>query len=251
MAIFSWSFRRQLGVIALLAFFMLLAVGGGIYYFYPEPTCFDKRQNQDEENIDCGGSCAPCKEQVKDFTILWSRFFKTRDEGAYDIAALLENRNQFFAATKLLYAIKLYDKDNILIAVKEGRSFANAGERFIIFEPNFAVRNRIPARAIVEIREIGWISKEAKPLPIDILKKDLLLSEIPPRLEVFIKNKAAEIFSNIEATAVLYNASGEAVGSSRTTLDSLDIYQESKLNFTWPQAIPEAASAEIYLRQSP
>ena len=238
-------------MIAILAFFLLLLVGGGIYYFYPEPTCFDKSQNQDEESVDCGGSCQPCKEQVRDFTVLWTRFFKIREEGGYDIAALVENQNQFYAATKLSYAIKLYDKDNILVSVKEGRTFANAGERFVIFEPNFAVRNRLPARAIVEIREVSWISKEAKPLPIDILKKDVLLSEIPPRVEARIKNQAAEIFRNIEATAVLYGAAGEAIGASRTILDNLDIHEEARLNFTWPQEIPGVSAVEIYLRSAP
>lgn len=238
-------------MIAILAVVLILLVGGGIYYFYPESTCFDKSKNQDEEGVDCGGLCTPCKEQVRDFTVLWTRFFKIRVEGAYDIAALIENRNQFYAAKSLRYAIKLYDKENILISVKEGRSFANAGEKFVIFEPNFAVRNRVPAKAIVEIREVSWASKKAKPLPIDILNKNLLLSETPPRVEVAIKNQAAEIFKNIEATAILYGTSGESVGASRTTLESINIYEEARLNFSWPQAIPEAVSAEIYLRQSP
>ena len=109
-------------------------MGGLIYYFQPEPTCFDKRQNQDEESVDCGGSCAPCSEKIHDLTILWSRVFSVR-EGSYDAAALVENQNQFLASKKLVYAFKLYDKDNILVAIRENFTFVNAGEKLIIFEP--------------------------------------------------------------------------------------------------------------------
>ena len=248
MAIFSWGGRRQFSMIAILAVFMFLAVGSAIYYFYPEQTCFDKTQNQDEEDVDCGGICTPSKEHVRDFAVFWTRFFKIREEGAYDIVAFVENRNQFYAAKNIRYAIKLYDKENILRSVKEGRSCANAGERFVIFEPNFGVRNRIPARAILDIREVDWITKESKPLPVDILKKDLFLSETPPRVEILVKNKVAEIFKNVEATAILYDVSGDAVGASRTVLNTLDIQEEARLNFTWPQPIPQAVSIEIYLR---
>src|SRR3989338_4455956 len=126
MPIFSWGIRRQLVVIGIFAVFVFLIVGGLIYYFQAEPTCFDKRQNQDEEGVDCGGQCAPCSEQIHDLTILLSRAFSVR-ECSYDAAALLDNQNQFLGSKNLVYAFKLYDKDNILIAVRENSTFIGAG----------------------------------------------------------------------------------------------------------------------------
>ena len=44
-----------LSIVALLA--------GGVYYFYfiPNPSCFDNIKNQEETEVDCGGSCIDCE----------------------------------------------------------------------------------------------------------------------------------------------------------------------------------------------
>jgi len=251
MPFFSWSFRRQLGVVGILAFFLFFIVGGAIYFFLPSPTCFDNTQNQDEEGVDCGGEvarCKPCAEQVRDLAAFWTRFFPLGD-GRYDIAALVENRNQFYAATRLDYAVKLYDKNNILVAIRNGVTFAEPGERFVIFEPSLTSQNRIPARAILEIREVAWARRDAKPLPINIVRKDFLLAEIPPRVEVKIKNQSSAIYRDLEAAAVLFSGDGEAVGASRTILEEIGILEEANLTFTWPASIFGTESVEIYLRK--
>ena len=250
MPIFSWSVRRQLVVIGIFAVFVFLVVGGLIYYFRPEPTCFDKHQNQDEEGVDCGGSCAPCSEKIHDLIILWSRVFSVR-EGSYDAAALVENQNQFLASKKLVYAFKLYDKDNILVAIRENFTFVNAGEKLIIFEPNFPVQNRIPARAVLELREVRWEAAEPEVLPIDILSKDLSLENGSTRLEVRIKNRLSNPISNIEISAAISDASGAVLGVSATKLDLLDIFAESHLVFTWPKQMSGATDVQIFLRRIP
>ena len=250
MPIFSWGVRRQLIVIGVFAVFAFLVLGGIIYYFQPEPTCFDNRQNQDEEGVDCGGSCAPCSEKIHDLTILWSMAFSVR-EGSYDAAALLDNQNQFLGSKKLVYAFKLYDKDNILIAVRENSTFIGAGEKFIIFEPDFAIQNRIPARAVLELREVRWEGAEPEALPIDLLSKDILLADALPRLDVRIKNLSTNSIQNLEASAIVLDSSGAVLGASRTRLDLLEGLAESHLIFTWPKQIPDAANAQIFLRKIP
>lgn len=250
MPIFAWGIRRQLAVFAIFAVVVLLIVGGIIYYFQPEPTCFDNRKNQDEEGIDCGGQCAPCSEKIHNLTILWSRAFSVR-EGLYDAAALLDNQNQFLGSKKLVYAFKLYDKDNILIAVRENSTFVGAGEKFIIFESNFAIQNRIPARAVLELREVRWESAEPEALPIDLLSKDILLEDALPRLDARIKNLSANTIKNLEASAIVLDSSGAVLGASRTKLDLLEGLAESHLIFTWPKQIPGAANSQIFLRKIP
>jgi len=254
MPIFSWGERRQLGVFAVFAAAVLLIVGGLIYYFRPEPTCFDNRKNQDEEGIDCGGAvarCAPCSEKIHDITILWTRFFPTR-QGVYDGAALLENSNQFLKTGKFVYIFKLYDESGVLIAVRENSTFISSGGKFLIFEPNILAENRVPKRALLELRSVAWEAGEARPLKIDILKRDILLQDpFSPRLEVRIKNQENQIYKNIEISAVLLSQDDEVLGASKTLLDSLDIGEEKNVVFTWPQAISGVSRADIFLRQAP
>lgn len=254
MPIFSWGIRRQLGVFAVFAVMVLLIVGGLIYYFQPAPTCFDNRKNQDEEGIDCGGSearCAPCSEKIHDLTILWTRFFPTR-QGIVDGAALLENSNQFLKTAKFTYAFKLYDESGVLIAVRENSTFIWPGEKFLIFEPNILAENRAPKRVLLEPRGITWEAGEARPLKIDILKREILLQDpSSPRLEVRIKNQENQIYKNIEMGAVLLGQDGEVLGVSKTLLDRLDIGEEKSIVFTWPQAVSGVSRADILLRQAP
>ena len=254
MPIFSWGVRRQLGVFAVFAAVIFLIIGGLIYYFRSEPTCFDNRKNQDEEGIDCGGAvarCAPCSEKIRDLTVLWTRFFPTR-QGVYDAAALLENSNQFLKTGKFVYTFKLYDENSVLIAVRENSTFIWPGEKFLIFEPNILAENRTPKRALLEMRSVSWEAGEARPLKIDILKRDILLQDSSsPRLEVRIKNQENQIYKNIEIGAVLLGQEGEVLGVSKTLLGRLDIGEEKNVVFTWPRAISGVARADILLRQAP
>lgn len=254
MHIFSWGLRRQLAVFVIFAAATLLIVVGGIYYFRPEPTCFDSRQNQDEEGVDCGGAearCAPCSEKIHDLTILWTRFFPLRG-GVVDAAALVQNGNQFLKTKKLVYAVKLYDENGILIAIRENSTFVHPGEKFLIFEPNLEVQNREPKSALVEFRSVSWESGEDAPLKIDVTRKNILLEDtFSPRLEVSLKNQANQTYDNIEAAALILGQGGAVLGVSRTIVDSIGISADKSIVFTWPEVIPGAEKADILLRQAP
>ncbi|OGF82620.1 hypothetical protein A2924_01100 [Candidatus Giovannonibacteria bacterium RIFCSPLOWO2_01_FULL_44_16] len=252
---FSWGFKKQLSFFGIFAFVVLLIVGVGVYFFWPDPTCYDGRQNQSEEAVDCGGpNCLPCQSQIKDLTTLWTRSLKISD-GTYDFAAMVENSNSFLKASRFNYLIKFYDSNNILIAIKESTSYAEPGEKFVIFEPSISTQNRIPVRADLEIdkKTLNWNKIESKPLQIDILKTSKLLGagELPPpRLEADIKNQSKATYRNIEATAVLWG--GELVlGVSRTFIESMDIDETKTIVFTWPTPIEGVDRVEIFFRQKP
>ncbi len=237
---------------AIFGAIIVLIVIGFIYYFIPEPTCFDNRKNQDEEEADCGGSCIPCSKNIKDLTILWSRAFPVRD-GIYDAAAFLENQNQFLETKEFTYAVKLYDKSNILIAIRENSTFILPGERFIIFEPNIATLNRVPAKAILETRSVKWVKKNPEPLKINVQKISKFIEDesTSPRVEAEVKNAGTEDYQNIEAVAILRSSSDEVLGVSKTILDNLNINEEKTLTFTWPNSILGVDKVEILLRRVP
>ena len=252
---FSWGFKKQLLFFGIFAFVILLIVGTGVYFFWPDPTCYDRRQNQSEESVDCGGpNCLPCQSQIKDITTLWTRSLKISD-GVYDFAAMVENPNQFLNAPRFSYLIKFYDSNNILIAIKENASYAEPGEKFVIFEPNISTQHRIPIRADLEIdkKTINWNKTESKPLQIDILKTSKFLGagELPPpRFEADIKNQSRAVYRNIDATAVLWG--GELVlGVSRTIIEHMDIDETKTIVFTWPSPIEGVDRVEIIFRQKP
>ena len=230
---FSWSRRRQLSIFVVFAATVFIIVGAIIYFF---------RADTEGEDVAI---------QSKDLAILWSRVFSVR-EGIVDAAALIENPNTNLRSSGFSYSIKLYDANNILVAVRDGKTFINPGERFLIFEHTIAVQNRLPSRAIVTIREVVWEKAATEPvLPLSILRTDRLLLDEVPHLLAVVANQSNESLGGIEASAILWNAFDEVLGASRTIVDGFSGGEEKNLMFTWPMQLPGVERGEILLRKMP
>jgi hypothetical protein len=245
MSILPWRTRRQILYFGLFSVIILTVIAGLVWYFWPEPTCFDGRKNQGEEGIDCGGPCTPCLKEIKDISVLWTRFFKNR-EGFYDVAALVENPNLFGGISSIGYKFGLYDADNVLIAERKGSAFINPGERWIIFESGFSVGWRIPYRAYMEFdQQKNWkYFKKERPF-LGVVRKDF--SNFPfPRLSSEIKNDSLFDVKDVFVSAVLYDDIGGAVGVSFTKIDLIKAESSQIAAFTWPQPFEkEPASIEV------
>lgn len=223
----SWTQRRKLVVFAV---FFALALGSTIFFIFnlSEPT--------------------PSKEpEAQKLSVLWTRFFEIRN-GFVDVAALIQNPNNF-GARKVAYSFKIYDKNNILIAVKEGETFLRALERFIIFEPNVPISERIPGKATIDIKDITFQQNYLDPRPkIDVLGTERFLENAFPRILVNIKSREDRSLENIEATIVIFGENQNAIAVSRTQFPFLGIGEERLLTFTWPQALNGVFATEVFFK---
>lgn len=230
---------------------VIVIVGGGIWFFWPQATCFDSRQNQNEEGVDCGGICEKkCLGQVEDVRVIWTRFFEI-ERGFYDTATLVDNPNSLAGAKEIVYRFKLHDKDNILIAIREGRTFINPRERFVIFESRIRTLERIPARASIEINPIPWERLDSSKPDVSSFGYNLI-QEPFGRLEATLRNNDIFEVENLEVVALLQDKSENAIAVSRTVVKSIARESEKRIGFTWPFAIPEGpASINIFIRKIP
>ena len=242
----QWAFRRRAMVIVFFIF-IFIVLGGFYWYTTKEPqSCFDKKQNQGEEGVDCGGACIPCASQIRDIAVLWRRFFVLK-EGFVDAAALVQNPNQLLRAKEFRYAGRIFDSVNVLIAGRENTVAVQPGETMLIFEPQIPIIERTPARIIIEPRSTSWEQAEAEVVNVNIVRLQLLLTDAFPRLEARVRNEAPHPYEKIEVSAILYRGD-EAVGVSRTILDNLDLNEEKNLIFTWPRVIDGVTRAELLFR---
>jgi len=247
--IIPWTIKKQL-----IYFLIFVLVISAIIFFIwsgaTKPTCFDNKQNQDEEGIDCGGPCPKkCLGEVQNLIVLWSRFFEI-SKGKYDIAVLVKNPNLFLSITSLKYKFKIYDKDNILIAIKEGETFITPGETFPIIETNVDVGLRTPGQVFIEFeKNFQWERTEKEKPPLVVSKKQFLNNPPFPRLIITLENKSVSVINNIDVAAVLYDKDKNAKGVSLTTVDSIAGESSQEVVFTWPQPFSEEpSSSEIFLR---
>lgn len=246
MAILSWRTRRQLFYFGIFALIILALIAGLAWYFWPVPICFDGRKNGQEEGVDCGGQCTPCLKEIKDISVLWVRFFKSKG-GFYDVAALIDNPNLFGGIPSIGYVFGLYDINNILIAERKGNTFINPGEQQIIFESNLSVGSRTPRITHLGLeQEKNWKYIKKEKSFLSVVRKNF--TNFPfPRLSSEIRNDSLIDIKDVLATAVLYDDNGNVQGVSSTKIDLIKAEASWFADFTWPQSFDKIpASIEIF-----
>lgn len=233
---------------------VLLIFGAIVFYLWPKASCSDGRQNQGELGIDCGGSCIPCVVNVEEAVVLWARVFPTKTQSAsggeiYDVAALINNPNISYGLSLLKYTFKIYDANNILVGIKEGKTFLNPNDKFLIFETGIDAGKRKAIKAFVELEPISswkYIKEEKSSLVIS----EKSFSNIQfPSLTGKIFNQAISPVRDIYAAAVLFDKDENAIGVSTTKVDIIAAESGYNVVFTWPQDVNlSPASSAIFTR---
>lgn len=230
--------------------FLLVAIPIAYIKFYQAPTCFDGKQNQGEAGIDCGGSCTLlCLSQYVPLNVEWSRFYKV-NEGIYNVLAYIENPNISAEANNLDYVFKLYDKEGVLLKERFGRTFSPASKILTVFEPDMRTGNLVPQRVEFAFTSPAlWLKKESAETNISVTESTLTRLDSTPRLTTKLSNKTVNQIKNIEAVAILYNASGNTIAFSRTVIDALNDRESILVNFNWSKPFTETvAQTEIVLK---
>lgn len=249
----DWSQKRKLyyGIAWSLIFVAIVGAFAVSYYVNREETCFDVRQNQDEEGVDCGGVCQiVCKESIKPPILLWSRAFPVSG-GVYNAVAYVENENTDLGVEEGLYSFRLYDANNIIIAERKGRTFIGPGERLAIFEPRISTGERTPRRAFFEFLSFSeWkrTDRVQKP-PIFVRDQKLSNDESNTRLFARIQNGTIVNIADIDAVAILYGRDGNALAVSATKVDLLPSEGSREIVFTWPKlSLDDIVNTEVIPR---
>ena len=248
MAFINWRVKRQLVSFLVVALFFGGIAAAVVYFYIPKSTCFDGKQNQKETGIDCGGPCGPCIINPKDIVVLWTRVIQI-DESLYEVASLIENPNLFYGLSEFKYNFKLYDSKNVLVAVKEGRTFLNPQDRFAIFETKIDTGHRDAAKAVVEINSVSDWEYLDKERPSIIISRKSFSNEPFPVASAYIYNESLFPVKNIYIYIVLSDQNGNAMAVSSTKVESLAGEKGKEVTFTWPAPFAELPlSSEIYTR---
>lgn len=233
----SWATKRKLIYFLIVIGVILVSSAVPLWrVFNKPPTCFDGKQNQNEKGVDCGGPCSlACKEEVSPLVVEWSRAFKVED-GVYDVVAFVENQNSNYGSGKAIYHFKIYDKDNILIAEKFGKTYVREREKFAIFESSIKTGKRIPQKVFFEFDpEMSWEKIDSKQLAISTKNKSVGEIDSSPRLNATIVNESFSGIKNLDLIAILYDINDNAISASFTNLSFLDKNSSKDVSFTWKE----------------
>ena len=222
---------------SVIAFFTALYFG----FFYTAPTCFDGKWNQDEQGIDCGGSCSACQETVvgEDFLFEETSVLPGGD-GRYDVFAKVRNPNSDIGATSFHYVFEIKDASGAVLATDTGESSLLPRETRYLMSIGLA-SSSVPATASIKVSDVSWEKFSG-------FGTSTLFSVYDQRFELLydgtgfgaasglVANESPYDFRSVYVKVILRDSTGKAIAFNKTKLDSLVSHEQRDFRLVWPTA---------------
>ncbi len=240
-----WAFKRRLNII-LLILATVLCFGVIPYYLSHRdvPTCFDGKQNQNEEGVDCGGGCALfCKGKAQDLKVLWSKIDEIRP-GTFEVAFSVENPNVNVAAGKIPYTIALYDKNGGQVTERKGVTYAGSNEAFLIYEGKILANAGLIDSAKLEFGDFPWTASARRQELFSVVEKKLEGVDTSPKLSALIRNDTTVTQEGVEVAVYISDDEGAVVGYGKTIVDSLLPGESKPVTVSWTKPFSYQASID-------
>lgn len=253
----SWRQSRKMTFIIIIILIIFAFIGYKVYpYFNKAATCFDNKQNGDEDGLDCGGSCElVCLTDVIPFQIKYAKAVAS-DLGVYDLAALVENKNKDKNTNdgNIDYTFLVYDKSGSVIKSISGSTIIPLGQKFPIVIQNVPINlskgNDISNVVLNISNNKSWQTEDSaysktffKIEDIDF-KQDL--NNIS-QLKASIKNLTKAYFRNIPVRVLVFDLDNNLIATNESMLKEIKSSESKELIFTWryPLSVSEP-KIEIY-----
>lgn len=232
-------------VMAIVVGFLLVLGALGYYVlFYDAPSCTDRRQNQDEEGIDCGGVCSRlCAANLAIPQVAFARSVSS-GPGRTDVVAYIDNPNGS-AKAEARYTIELFDANNAVVASKDG-TIDLPPKRTPLYVPNFFSGEETDLRAFLTIDEasLAWFAYEDTRVTLSV--EDVVVEHVDtlPRVRAVLRNPSIENFRNVRVVITVFDADNNAIAASETLVRELRAEGEAALVFTWNAPFAEAPARQ-------
>lgn len=243
----SWAVRRQVIVVSvLLAVVVALVAAIVIPIVYETPSCSDRKQNQDETGVDCGGACTRlCLADAREPRIDFVRHF-TNAQGRTDAIAYVTNPNRTGAIDDARFSVEVYGTDGTVLARSEGTVDLAPGATVPVYLPNVFSGNLEVARAFITFDPNSLVVERYEDERIiPRYNNDALLTGAgSPRVSASFTNPSAYMLRDIPVIATVFDASGNAIGATQTLLSELPPQGSAEVVFVWNEPF-SAAPARI------
>jgi hypothetical protein len=247
--VMTWSGRRQTIYSAVGAVIVLILLITLYETFFTAPaTCFDGKQDGTETGVDCGGNTCSliCADAAHPPVALWARAFST-NPGIYSAVAYIQNNNVGAGARGVPYTFKLYDKDNILLAERDGVANLPPVQNTPITEANIDVGNGVVVHTLFEFTTdppAVWNKVAAGGYPQLTSSSPVPNADYSKVSTTLVNNTVAEV-KNVSVVAILYDQNGTAIATSKSIIPSIPAKSQQPVVFTWPQGVNGVVKSEI------
>lgn len=241
----DWAKRMRFTLVSIAAVVVaLLLLAAALVFFFDIPSCTDRKQNQDEEGIDCGGSCQYlCAVSVEELYVQFARPVMPQ-KGRTDVIAYIENRNKNAAAKAVPYTVELHGPDGARVGTHSGIIDMPAGMVVPLFIPA-AAQGSVVTTAFITIdpHAVMWYRTEAQKDSVRVSGATLTEGSTP-RITALLENPSFDAAYAVSAVAVIFDEQNTAVAASRTQIPVLRARTSLPAVFTWNTPF-EATPARI------
>jgi len=232
----GWAARRR--------FFILLLVGGVFAAFIAvvlisvlakTPSCTDGIQNQNEEGIDCGGSCSYlCIGLQRPPTVLFTKII-TNGAGRTDVVASVENINATSAAKNVPYTVTIYGAKQVFVQEVTGTLDLPPSSTVPVFISGVSTGNQKVLHAFFAIASSSpqWFSMNNQNIKPMVLNTLLGGATTTPRVDAIISNTSVVTLSDVPIIIFVHDEQGEIIAASKTILPTIPAQGKATATFTW------------------
>ena len=220
-------------------------LSAGIYYSFikaPE-TCFDGKQNQNEQGVDCGGACGACREVVigQDLEIKEAAFV-SGGNGRFDVVAKIYNPNDEAGASSFRYTFELKDASGKVMATRSGESYILPQENKYVMELNLETATE-PNSVEIKTENIRWehfSGYQEKPAVNVYQRRYNQISSGVGFSEAYglLSNESLYDFRSIVVKVILRDNNGKPLAFNQTEMRTVVSHENRDFRLVWPTAFP-------------
>lgn len=227
-----------------VAFVFCILIGGITYtvgdVLTPDPTCYDQKQNQKEEGIDCGTVCGKsCELAIVPLEVLSSELISQGD-GDFDFVGRVRNPNTVHGASNVSYEIILKAADDSELRRINGSFYILPVQtKFIVKSP---LKIEGATKADLVIKDATWNKVNIADLRIDfpLIREQhgtVALPGVKYQIEGVTENRSDFDFDQVDVVVVLERGPGSVAAVTTTTINTFLSDTQRYFKVTWPTAI--------------
>jgi hypothetical protein len=227
----------------------LLIITGIGYLFYiialkPAPSCFDNKQNQEEEEIDCGGPCQTCATRyLDDIQAQRALLIDSPIDGESILIFQIENPNAHFGAESLNYKVSLYpdkvDGTPVLLQF-QADSYVYPAELKTVIYLGVGADSEDVRRIDIDIVDVQWLPREEYSRPETIVRsvETELRDEgsLRPKLAIIgvVRNENAYDLSSVDLSVQISGAFGRVSIASKASIGAIEGFSDKDFEIIIP-----------------
>lgn len=209
--------------------------------FSPEPTCNDKKQNQNEKGVDCGGPCSPCKNSQVTDILIQEVTLVSGGSDTYDVVARIYNPNDIMGAKSFDYVFTLKDASGTQVAIYEGKDFVLPVDSKYVTGLGIKTDGGAQAASVeMSILNPEWVpldNIEKPSLGVYSKKYDKAVMGEGSEAEGILRNESSYDLNKISITVILKDANGSIIGVNKTEKNTVRVKEQRDFKINWPYAL--------------